>query len=125
MHRAEIGELAARAALGSWARFLPNWQWVIYIMTAWHDQYRSLTLFATRACTAAQQGIVANIGTSFGFMVLSLSVPRSALRAGGYQDFRDRLFLSVAGLRLTAALRLAAGGAQIMPSSFMPSGSVK
>jgi hypothetical protein len=31
------------------------------IMTAWHDQYRSLTLFATRACTAAQQGIVANI----------------------------------------------------------------
>ena len=28
-------------------------------MTAWHDQYRSLSLFATRACTAAQQGIVA------------------------------------------------------------------
>jgi class 3 adenylate cyclase len=55
---------------------------------------------------------------------------RLALRAGGHQDFRDRLFLSVAGLRLTAALRLAglrlaAGGAQIMPSSFMPSGSVK
>jgi hypothetical protein len=42
-------------------------------MTAWHDQYRSLTLLATRACTAAQQGIVANIGTSFGFMVLSLT----------------------------------------------------